>query len=214
MSKDFREIIIRPDVTLPPVSTDQPGRPYAFITFLTNWILQDAPAMRKEENLEYLFEWEDAITTFSDATEKEVTIKRPEQPKMPAMPVYGPPSEMAAEAKSIADKYNAAMEEYRDACKPYEDALSAARVGKKIYVSDKAFCAAKTAAKSALDDALTKGPQGTQTMNAAFGPKVLRHYHAFCQSQKLNENELPSKAKAELNGHAATDQTGEAHGQV
>ena len=190
--REFREIVIRPDVQLPTVSTEQPERPYAFVAFLVQWVLE-ASAMRKDENLEFLFEWEDALTTFVEETESSVKIEKPPAPVMPGQP------ENAAAAQKMAAEFNAAVEAYRENCKPYEDALSAARVGKKLFISDEAFLAAKVASKAALDEALTRGPTGHQLLSAAYGPKVLRHYHAFSQSKKVPESALAiaTSARAE-----------------
>jgi hypothetical protein len=181
--REFREIVVRADVTLPMISTDQPERQYAFVAFLYQWVL-DAPQLRKDENLEFLFEWEDAIKSFCDETEKAVALDKPVAPTLPGKP------SSPAEAQQLAAEFNASMEQYREDCKPYEAQLSAVRVGKRIFISDEAFLAAKTAAKSALDEALTRNPMGQQLLSASYGPTVLRHYHAFSQSKKVPESAL------------------------
>ena len=132
--REFREIVIRPDVTLPTISTDQPERTYAFVAFLHQWVL-DAPQMRKDENLEFLFEWEDAIKSFCDETERLLGVEKPVAPVMPGQPTN------ATEAQRMAAEFNAALEQYREDCKPYEAALSTIRVGKKLFISDEAFLA-------------------------------------------------------------------------
>ena len=61
----FREIIIRPDVKLPPVSTDRPARPYSFVDFLVEWGV-GARELRKDEILPHLFELEEAVEELTD----------------------------------------------------------------------------------------------------------------------------------------------------
>jgi hypothetical protein len=180
--KDYREVIIRPDIRLPPLDTNRPGMDYTFLGFLKQWVV-DAPGMRKDENLEHLFEWEEAITSMCDKTYEAMTLLEPQPPK--------PPEDLSKITAKEAYAYNDALAAHREERKPFDKALAELRVGQKLYISDDAFMAGKQACKSALDEALTPGPTGHQKLNAALGPKVLRHYHAMSMSRKLNEKELP-----------------------
>lgn len=155
----YRAIVIRPDVNLPPLSTEVGPRPYAFLAFLNEWVLQ-VPGMRKDENLPHLFEWEEAIDAFGKKLDER----------------FPPPEGETPEAAEVR-----------------VSKMAAACVGEKLYVTDAAFLAAKQAAKDALDAALTPDPTGRQRIAAAWGLRVLRHYHAYTLSRALEAADIPGK---------------------
>jgi hypothetical protein len=186
----LRAVVVRPDVLLPAVSTDQGERPYSFLAFLGEWLLS-SPGMRKDENLEHLFEWEDALERFSAKTAEGIEV-----PKPPAAPKQsGDPTT----DRAVASAYMASPEvaAYQEENKAFQAVLSKARVGETFYVSDAAFLAGKAAAKDAIDEALSLGP--AQRLPAAFGPKILRHYHALTMSKAVKPNDVPEE-KSKANG--------------
>ena len=178
----LREIVVRPDVVLPAITTDQADLPYSFLAFLGEWLVS-SPGMRKDENLRHLFEWEDALEKFTTTTAEGITV-----PKPPTPPKQTGNAE-ADRAAGVAFMASPEADAHREAMKDFAAALSRARVGQVFHVSDAAFLAGKAAAKDALDSALTPGP--SQRLSAAWGPKVLRHYHALTMSKAVKPNDVP-----------------------
>jgi hypothetical protein len=122
MTSKYREVVCRADVTLPALSTEQPERPYSFLNFLGEWVV-GARGMRKDENLEHLFCWEETIEKFVVDLGAKCGIK--------PLPVGA--------SKEDADAYLKAVNE--------------ASVGQSMLVPEEAFAAGKLAAKEALDGA-------------------------------------------------------------
>lgn len=202
MTDTLREVIIRPAVTLPAISTEQPERTFEFLAFLAQFLVTSA-GMRKDENLAYLFEWEDAVEKFCAETAKAVEIPEPKPPTSPKL--TGDP---ATDDPAIAT-FREACAAYVEERKPFDAALLAARVGQKLYISDAAFLAGKAACKDAVEAALVQGPSGASMLPAAWAPKVLRHYHALTMSKAVKANDVPAFAEATahvaVNGSAQAD---------
>lgn len=60
MTQKYRTLIVPEDEQLPPLSTELPGRSYSFASFIVEWVLSSKD-MRQDENLEHLFEVQQAI---------------------------------------------------------------------------------------------------------------------------------------------------------
>jgi hypothetical protein len=184
----LREIIIRPSVTLPALSTVVPERSYSYMNFLAEWVY-GSRGMRKEENLGHLFELEEAIEAFARKIASDAGVTEPVPPEM----LPAPPPNASAE---LMAKYQQAMlaiqKEHSEAIAAYQEAVQKASVGAAIYVSDAAFLAAKAATKDAIDKASERGPQGQSTLHAAYESKILRHFHGFAQSKLVDERDVPS----------------------
>ena len=199
MAQKFREIVIRPDVTLPALSTDLPERPYTFLSFLQEWVV-NAREMRKDENLPHLFLWEETLEAFTKKMAEKAGVTEPPVVGKVEMPEQPPPGATEAQAKEFLEKVmevrkkvEAEVKARNTVMEEYNKALSDAAVGECIYVPDTAFLAAKSAAKAALDQASTPNQQGQTAMARLWESKVLRHYHAFSQSKAVDEKDVPSK---------------------
>lgn len=174
MSDKFREIVIRKPVTMPAVSTDRGEWKFSTLVFLAEWVIQSR-GMRRDENLEHRFEWEDRIEEFTARMAKKSGL---DEPKVPT-------------SAEDAAPYNKLLVEYRAA-------VEKAAEGESFYVSDAAFKAGVESAKAAIDAGCE--PQN-RTLHPAYEPKVLRCYHALRQSRLVDENDVP---RASVNGVASS----------
>ncbi len=201
----FREIVIRPHVKLPPLSTEVAGREHSFLAFLNEWVLH-ARGMRKDENLEHLFAWEEAVEAFTERMAEKAGVKKPKEQKPLEVP-REPPETWGKDARA---RYDADLADYQrqvahrqkadaEAWDAYHQAVHDAAVGESLYVSDAAYKAAKESAKAALDEASTPDELGRTRLPRSYEPKILRHYHAFSQAAAVEENDVPKpRAPAEL----------------
>lgn len=198
----FREIVIRPHVKLPPLSTEIAGREHSFLAFLNEWVLQ-ARGMRKEESLPHLFEWEEAVDTFVKRMAEKAGAKEPKELTPLEVPTGKPQEQWTVEeAAKMADYQRKVLERQTkdaEAWGEYHTAVHGAAVGESLYVSDAAFKAAKESAKAALDEASTPDPMGRTRLPRPYEPKILRHYHAFSQALAIEEHDVPKpRPPAEL----------------
>jgi hypothetical protein len=169
-NKKFKEVVVREPVILPALSTDAPERTYTFIQFLNEWLLS-SKGMRKDENHEYVFEWEDTLESFMASMSKKAGVTSP------ALPVRGSLPEVVAK--------------HREDVLAFVEAISKACVGEVFYISEDAFKAGKQAAKEALDAADVPNPMGATSLPKPWALKVLRHYHALGQSKSVEEKDVP-----------------------
>lgn len=186
----YREIIIRPSVTLPALSTVVPERSYSFMNFLAEWVF-GARGMRKEENLGHLFEIEEAIEAFAKKVAAGLGVTEPVPPDTLPAPTGQPHN------SELMAKYQQAMLErqktHSEDIAAYQEAVQKGAVGSAIYVSDAAFLAAKAATKDAIDKASERGPQGQSVLHPAYESKILRHFHGFAQSKAVDEKDVPTQ---------------------
>lgn len=200
----YKEVVVRPDVILPAISTEQPEKPYSFLNFLSEWLV-GARGMRKDENLPFLFEWEETLETFTKAMAAKAGVVEPPIPAKIEPPVATGDEVISLQAMVT---YREALQEqvktFNEAREAYLKGVNAASVGEIIYVTEAAFKAGKESAKQALDAAGTPNERGQTTIAKMWEPKVLRHYHAFGQSKTIDEKDVPRGAPLALptNGHA------------
>ena len=191
----FREIVIRADVKMPPISTDQPGRDYSFLHFLGEWVV-GARGMRRDENLPHLFEWEEAIEGFATRMATKAGVVEPVLPDKLEPPELRAGKENeesnAALSREFAKTVQAAQKQHNDERDAYRKAIAKASVGENMYVSDEAFLAAKAACKDFIDLASAPDPTGRRILHAAYEAKVLRHYHALTMSKAIEERDVPT----------------------
>jgi hypothetical protein len=187
MSK-YREIIIRQPVKLPPLSTIMPGRDYSFVLFLMEWIV-GARGLRRDEHLPYLFEWEETVESFVRRMDEKASVTEPKAP-LSALAMLRPDAP-PAEREAAQKKDEEAVTVFTEEIERYQAAIADACKGESIYVSDDAFKAGKEACKQALDKAGEPDMQGRRMLAPAWESKILRHYHAFCQSALVEENDVP-----------------------
>ena len=194
----FREIIIRPDVKLPPVSTDRPARPYSFVDFLVEWVV-GARELRKDENLPHLFELEEAVEALGQRMEKKSGVTMPAPPDALIPPELRPGKEHEPDnarlIEAFAKTVQAAQKSYNDDVATYVRAVHAASVGEHIYVTDAAFLAAKNACKNAIEAASTPNQQGQTAMPKPYETKILVHYWSFSTSKAVEEHDVPKGAE-------------------
>ena len=162
MTKQFRAVVVNPNVKLPAISTDVPEREYTFMAFIREYVIE-SPSLRTDENLPHYFEWADGVvTTFLEDTYKQVP----------------PPKEATREALLQWEKD---LNDLRVG-KTFYISDDAFQVG---------VSAAKKLLDQALEKKQVNG-QMISPMPAAYGPKVLRHYFALTQSKLLNEEDTKS----------------------
>lgn len=201
----FREIVIRPHVKLPPLSTEIAAKDNSFLAFLNEWVLH-ARGMRKDENLEHLFAWEEAIEAFTARVAEKAGAKKPAELKPLEVPKE-PPAAWGDKAraeyeKDVADYQRKVTDRQAadaDAWERYYTAVHEAAVGESLYVTDAAYKAARESAKAALDEASAPDAMGRTRLPRAYEPKILRHYHAFTLAAAVEENDVPKpRPPAEL----------------
>ena len=206
----MREIVYRPAVTLPAISTAHPAREYYFSAFLGEFVLS-AKGLQSAENMADnpsppVFEIEEAIEALYAKTRKEMTLEEPTTPKTPEMR-KGDSAEDKAANLEAAEAYMEALAAYTEARKPYDEALNAIRVGRSFYISDTAFQAAKVAAQEAIDKKITPAGGAPAEIDPVWGRKVLRHFWAFAQSRAVALTDIPVEVSA-----GATEPTPPANG--
>jgi hypothetical protein len=201
MTRKYREIKIRSDVALPAINTETPGRPYTYLAFLGEWVV-GAREMRKDENLEALFEWEEALESFTEHMANKAGVTEPGLPDKVSPPELGTDEKANAEvALAYRKTVMAQAISHNGELDTYQKAVAAASVGEILYVTDDAFTKGKSAAKAALDAASTPDQQGRTGLAKPYEPKILRFYHALSQSKAIEEKDIPRGH--ELNGHAS-----------
>jgi hypothetical protein len=189
----YREIAIRKSVKLPALSTNIPEREYTFIAFLIEWVI-GARGLRRDEYLPHLFEWEETVETFMRRMDEKAATGEPTAP-LSAVAALRPDASQA-DREAAQKKDEEALKAYTKEVDDYQKKIADACAGESIYVTDDAYKAAKEACKQALDKASEPDAMGRRTLAPAYEPKILRHYHAFCQAPLLEENDVPKGRRA------------------
>jgi hypothetical protein len=187
----FRSVVIRPTRTFPPIGTSQPAQPYSFLQFLQDWVL-GAKDLRTDANLDHYFEWHEAIKLLKEETD----VLYPAVTPLDAKDVEAAVKE-AGEGEAGQKVANEMFAAHAAAEKDRATAIDAARVGKKLYLSDAAFMAGANGARAAIDAAMEPRNIGGRMMPllmADYAPEVLWHYHAMRQSQLIQESDVPKPA--------------------
>jgi hypothetical protein len=176
-TQKWRAVVIQPNVKLPALSTEVPEREYTFCGFLQQWVLEAPKLHEDNDNLPAYFEWDDVLSKFLSDTDKELAA-----PPVPTL---------EAGQKDLTLEQ---IEKYKVAVLGHTADLDKLRVGRIIYLTEESFQAGLKASKAFLDGSLEKKPVGNQlvsTLAPAYGPRVLRHYHALSQSQAILETDIP-----------------------
>ena len=204
MSK-MREIILRPAVVLPAMSTSEPERTLTHLQFLDTFVVA-APELKVTAKLGRLFAWVDALEEFTAIIDARLppAPPDPELPPEPPDPGERPADKDQLEAWEAATATAAAwelaarpiVEAHAEALLERGRALGKASEGERIYLDEDDFDKGIAACKDYLDALVSPSVDGrSKRQGDAFLPeararKVLRLFHATAQSKAVDAKDV------------------------
>ncbi len=173
MTSRRRELVIRPGVLLPALSTDITERECSHLQFLDEWVV-GAPMLKEQDNLDHLFAWEDALEALRSTVKIREGLFEPELPNPPHAP---PEGAVPAEKRAWEEETRSVVEAHVAAVRAYHSALGKASEGETLWIPDDAFAKGIKASKAMIDARTTPDERGNRYPEP-WARKILRLFHA------------------------------------